>query len=196
VNDKAIYYLLVEQNLHTTIESDLVAIYPSLTGNRVRKIKQLLSFIARSVPFTPNWSKLKSILEIGDLRTLKTYFKYLEDAEVVQTVPKATKKMQKLEAPEKIYLNNPNQMYALSYDQHNTGTVRETFFLNMLSTRHEVTLPMRGDFLVENLYLFEIGGRKKSFHQLEKNENAYLACDDIESGIGAKIPLWLFGFLY
>jgi hypothetical protein len=25
---------------------------------------------------------------------------------------------------------------------------------------------------------------------------SFLACDDIEIGFGAKIPLWLFGFLY
>ena len=196
VNDIAIFYLLVEQNLHTTVESDLVAIYPHLTGNSIKKIKQLLSFISKAVPFTPNWQKLKSILDIGDDRTLKTYFKYLEDAELIQTVSTTTKKIKRLETSEKIYLNNPNQMHALSYDQYNAGTIRETFFLNMLTTQHEVTLPMKGDFLVDHRYLFEIGGRKKGFQQIEHAKNAYLACDEIEKGIGAKIPLWLFGFLY
>lgn len=196
INDVALYHLSVEQNLHTAIESDLVAIYPYLTGNSVKKIKQLLSFISQSVPFTPHWHKLKSILDIGDERTLKTYFKYLEDAGLIQTLLKATQKMQKLEAPEKIYLNNPNQMYAMVYDKHNKGTLRETFFLNMLSAQHHVTLPVHGDFLVDDQYLFEVGGHKKGFQQLQQVKNAYLACDEIERGIGAKIPLWLFGFLY
>ncbi len=52
-------------------------------------------------------------MEISDDRTLKTYFKYLEDAGLIQTLPKASKKISKLESIEKVYLNNPNQMYAL-----------------------------------------------------------------------------------
>lgn len=189
VNDLATYYLLVEQNVHAIIESDLVAVHPSLTGNSIKKIKQLLVFISRAVPFVPNWQKLKSLVGISDDRTLKTYLKYLEDAELIKTI-------QKLETPEKIYLNNSNQMHALSFDQNNKGTVRETFFLNMLSTQHDVTLPLEGDFLVDDRFLFEIGGKKKGFHQLKPATNSYLAVDEIENGIGAKIPLWLFGFLY
>jgi len=196
VNDQASYSILLEQNLHTIIESDLIAIYPHLTGNSVKKIKQLLSFIAHAVPFTPHWQKLKSLLEIGDDRTLKTYFKYLEDAELIQSISKSSKKLHKLESPEKIYLNNTNQLIALSYDQHNKGTIRETFFLNIISTQHEVTLPVDGDFLIDEKYLFEIGGRKKGFGQVKNAKNAYIAIDETEQGIGAKIPLWLFGFLY
>lgn len=195
VNDIALYHLMIEQNLHTTIESDLVAIYPNLSGISVKKIKQLLSFISSAVPFTPNWQKLKSILEIGDERTLKTYFKYLEDAELIQGIAKATQKMQKIEMPEKIYLNNSNQMYALTYDHINKGTIRETFFLNALLTEHQVALPSQGDFLVDQHYLFEIGGKNKGFQQIKDLKNAYLACDELEVGVGSKIPLWLFGFL-
>jgi predicted AAA+ superfamily ATPase len=196
VNDVNVYHMLVEQNIHTTIESDLLAIYPALNGNSIKKIKQLLSFIASAVPFTPNWNKLKTLLDIGDDRTLKTYFKYLEDAGLIQTLLRATSKMKKLEAPEKIYLNNPNQMAALNFDQEQIGTVRETFFLNMLRAEHEVSFPEQGDFLVKNRYLFEVGGKKKGFEQVATEKDAYVACDDIEQGFGAKIPLWLFGFLY
>lgn len=195
VNDQTLYHLMIEQNLHTTIESDLVAIYPHLSGISVKKIKQLLSFISQAVPFTPNWVKLKSILEIGDERTLKSYFNYLEDAGVIQMLVKATQKIQKMESPEKIYLNNPNQMVALGSIQTNKGTLRETFFLNMTATQHDVSLPSLGDFQIDHS-VFEIGGRKKDFAQLKAMKNAYLACDEIERGIGAKIPLWLFGFLY
>ena len=166
------------------------------TGNSIKKIKQLLSFISRSAPFIPNWQKLKSIVEIGDDRTLKTYLKYLEDAGLIQATSKATQKIQKTEAPEKIYLNNTNQIHALSFDQHNVGNIRETFFLNMLSMQHDITLPVQGDFLIDDRYLFEIGGKKKGFQQIKQIKNAYLACDDMENGIGTKIPLWLFGFLY
>ena len=79
----------------------------------------------------------------------------------------------------------------------NIGTVRETFFLNQLkSAGYLVTYPKQGDFLVDNKWLFEVGGRKKSFDQIADLENSYLAIDDVEVGVGNKIPLWIFGFLY
>lgn len=196
IKDVPTYQLLIEQNLHTTIEVDLVAIYPHLTGNSIKKIKQLLSYIAQAVPFTPNWQKLKSIVEIGDDRTLKTYLKYLEDAGIIMPIMMATDKLKKIEVPEKIYLNNTNQIAALVFDKANIGTMRETYFANIVSTQAELSLPATGDFLVDGKYFFEVGGRKKSFEQLNGKANAYFACDEIENGIGAKIPLWLFGFLY
>lgn len=194
--NEELYFMTLEQNLHTTIESDLAAIYPNLSGSSVNKLKQLLSFIARSVPFTPNWNYIKDTLEIGDVRTLKTYFKYLEDAYLIRSLSSEKQKIKHISHPEKIYLDNPNQMHALMLGNHNKGTERELFFLDILSLNHKVTLPAKGDFLVDEKYLFEVGGRKKTFEQVAGEKNAFLACDEIESGIGAKIPLWLFGFLY
>lgn len=76
------------------------------------------------------------------------------------------------------------------------GAIRETFFLNMLGSRHSVSAPRRGDFRVDETYLFEIGVRNKGFSQVKDIQNSFLAVDDIEKGFGKKIPLWLFGFLY
>ena len=61
---------------------------------------------------------------------------------------------------------------------------------------HEVSVPLKGDFLVYDKYIFEVGGKNKSFKQIENIENSFVVADDIESGFGNKIPLWLFGFLY
>lgn len=84
----------------------------------------------------------------------------------------------------------------LSITTPEIGTVRETFFLNVLNTLHEVTYPPKGDFLVDNTYLFEIGGKNKGFTQIKDIENSFVASDDIEVGYKNKIPLWIFGFLY
>lgn len=196
IGDEAVYWMTLEQNLHTTIESDLTAIYPQITGSSVSKIKKLLIFIANSVPFIPNWNKIKEALEIGDLRTLKSYFKHLEDAGLVRALPRATQKFSQLESPAKVYLDNPNQLFAIASHLPDKGTTRETFFLSMVSHSHAVKLPKNGDFLVDDRIYFEVGGRKKSFNQVKSEKSAFLACDNIEKGIGAKIPLWLFGFLY
>jgi len=196
IQDEAIYKMTLEQNVHTTIEADLAAIYPQLTGISIQKIKKLLSFIANAVPFMPNWNHIMAALEIGDLRTLKTYFSHLEDAGMIKSISKATKKFSQLESPSKIYLDNPNQLYAISSTLPEKGTVRETFFLNAVSQKHQVRMPINGDFLVDGKYLFEVGGKKKSFDQIKSEPNSFIACDETERGIGSKIPLWLFGFLY
>ncbi|MBI5346187.1 MAG: AAA family ATPase [Chlamydiae bacterium] len=192
-----LYRITLEQNIHTIIESDLSAIFPSLTGNSIRKIKQLLIFIADSVPLTPNFKKISDVLEVGDDRTLKTYFKHLEDAGLIRSLFKATDKFNRFETPEKIYLDNPNQLFTIStLNDSEIGTVRETFFLSMLPNHRSVTFPQNGDFLVDKKYCFEIGGKNKGFEQLKAAQNSYVVSDNIEHGAGRRIPLWLFGFLY
>lgn len=183
IKNKDIFLTTLEQNFHTTIEADLTAIYPALTGDSIRKIKQLLSFIAQAVPFTPHWQNIKNVIDVGDVRTLKTYFKYLEDAGLIRMLPKYSQKMHKLESPEKIYLDNPNQLYAIAATAQNVGTVRETFFLSMLANSHsgEICIPLSGDFIVDGVdrvsgtdgsggaggkITFEIGGKNKGDSQL------------------------------
>ena len=195
--NRELFYLTLEQNIHTTLESDLIAIYPSLSGNSIMKIKKLLMIIASSVPFTPDLKKLKTMLDVGDERTLKTYLKYLEDAGIILTVSKGGRGLRELEKPEKIYLNNPNLIHAISSRMPlEIGNMRETFFLNMAETSHKVSSPAQGDFLVNGRYTFEIGGKNKDFSQIKDIKNSFLGVDNTEIGAGNKIPLWLFGFLY
>ncbi|MBI4687853.1 MAG: ATP-binding protein [Nitrospirae bacterium] len=195
--NKDLFYLTLEQNIHTTIESDLIAIYPSLSGNSIKKMKKLLTIIASSVPFTPDLRKLKTTLDVGDERTLKTYLKYLEDAGIILTVSKGSRGLRELEKPEKIYLNNPNLIHAISSRTPvEKGNLRETFFLNLLGGLYKVSSPAQGDFHVEGKYTFEVGGKSKNFSQIKGIKNSFLAVDDIEIGTGNKIPLWVFGFLY
>ncbi|HNA62671.1 MAG TPA: AAA family ATPase [Rhabdochlamydiaceae bacterium] len=196
INDPDAYKITLEQNFHMTIDSDLAAIYPHLAGSSEKKIKQLLIFIANAVPFTPNWQKIMEILEIGDLRTLKGYFSHLKDASLINSISKASQKLSKLESPNKVYLDNTNQLFAIATNDPEKGTVRETFFLTMLSLDHTVTLPNNGDFLINEKTLFEVGGKNKSFAQVASESHSFLALDDLEIGSGNKIPLWLFGFIY
>jgi predicted AAA+ superfamily ATPase len=196
-DDISTYYITLEQGIRTTIESDLLSIYPTLNGSSIKKIKRLLAVISESVPFIPDLKRLKKIVEIGDERTLKNYLKYLEDGGVITSLTKKGSGLGALEKPEKIYLNNTNQIYAISgKGKENIGTIRETFFLNMLSAIHNVSSPSKGDFFIDDKYTFEIGGKNKNFKQIKDIHNSFLAIDDIETGIGNKIPMWLFGFLY
>ena len=163
----------------------------------MRKIKKLLSFIAGNVPYVPDFNTLKNVVGVADNRTLKTYFKYLEDAGVIMQIGKAGREFDSLQKPEKIYLDNPNQIYALTRSSpQNKGTVRETFFANQVSTTHQVRAARKGDFKVDDTWVFEIGGKNKTSKQVKNVQDSYLALDDIELGSGRTIPLWLFGFLY
>ena len=191
------YLRTLEQGLHATIESDLPAIHPGLSGAGIQKLKRLLAAIARSAPFTPDMKRLKQMIDIGDERTLKTYLVHLDDGKAITCLQKANKSIRGLEKPEKIYLNNPNQAFAIC-DPHqvNPGTLRELFFLCMVRENHAVTIPPKGDFLVDDRLVFEVRGKGKTFKQIKDLPNSYLAVDGIEHGMGARIPLWLFGFLY
>ena len=177
-----------------TLEGDLLSIHPELNGNSIKKLKQVLNFIAGQVPFTPTWSKLKETVGVVDQRTLKNYFKYLEDAELIRGVMPAGGKLNRIDKHEKIYLNNTNLVYVLAALNPNVGTLRETFLLSMLSQQHTVEIPAKGDFLIDAKTTIEVGGKNKSNQQIYPIKHAYRACDDIEIGIENKIPLWLFWF--
>jgi len=102
----------------------------------------------------------------------------------------------RLQKPEKIYLENTNLAYTLAENNTEIGNMRETFFINQLSYNHIVEFPNNGDFLVDKKFLFEIGGKSKSGKQIKEASNAYIAADNIEYGFDKKIPLWQFGMLY
>lgn len=68
-------------------------------------------------------------------------------------------------------------------------------FASMLFN-HKISMPTKGDVLVDDKYLFEVGGKKKKFAQIADVSNSYVVADNIEVGLGNKIPLWMFGMLY
>lgn len=195
--DKDLFHITLDQNVHAAVECDLPSVMPGLNGTGIKKLKHLISFIAESVPFIPDMRNLKRLMGIGDERTLKNYLKLLEDGRIILTVSKKGKNLSALEKPGEIFLNNTNLMYAIGTRNNiQKGNLRETFFVNTMMAFHNVTIPIRGDFIINGTYTFEVGGKGKSFSQISNIKNSYLALDNIELGIGNKIPLWLFGFLY
>ena len=98
--------------------------------------------------------------------------------------------------PEKIYLENTNLMFNLADNAPDKGNLRETFFLNQTATTQNVYASKDADFLVNEQFTFEIGGKNKQQKQIKGIENAFVVKDDIEIGSDNVIPLWLFGFLY
>jgi hypothetical protein len=119
----------------------------------------------------------------------------LDNAKLLNLITEKNKSYDNLVKPEKILLDNSNLMYALSSNPE-IGTVRETFFVNQMAFIGQVTSSDKGDYRIDGKYLFEVGGRKKSFKQVKDIPESYLAIDNTPIGRGNKIPLWLFGMMY
>ncbi len=161
------------------------------------KLKQLLWIIAESAPFKPNISKLSEHIGINRT-TLLSYLHYLQDAGIIKNLYKQGKGISRLQKPDKIYLENPNVMYTFKMTTADIGNVRETFFMNQIAGRHTIRYPKTNDFLIDESYLFEIGGKNKNTPPNISSVQlpVYFALDQIEYGHQNRIPLWLFGFLY
>ncbi len=187
------FLVRLKEVVDTVIESDLPAV-EKITYDTVDKCKKLLMIIAENVPLQPNVNKLATSLGTTRDTLLKLLYK-LDKAEILELLTVKLKSYKKLVNPEKIYLGNTNLMYALS-PKIEIGTLRETFFIDQCASVGTVQMPPKGDFLVNGKYLFEVGGEGKTFDQIADIPNSYLAVDGIETGYGARIPLWMFGLLY
>jgi predicted AAA+ superfamily ATPase len=186
------------QKLNNTINQCIETDIPLLMDvqvNNITKIKKLLYHIAISVPFKPNSTKLAESIELNR-QTLNTYLNYLHEANIIYLLWQSGKSYSLISKPEKIYLHNPNICHLVTQSKLNIGNLRETFFVNQVSASHSINSSLYGDFLVDNIYHFEIGGEGKGFKQIAKVPKSYVAIDEQMVGVGNKIPLWLFGFLY
>jgi predicted AAA+ superfamily ATPase len=96
---------------------------------------------------------------------------------------------------EKIYLDNPNLIYALAVAAPDKGNIRETFFFNQLRVKHDVISSPASDFLVDDR-TFEVGGRSKAGKQIRDIEKGYIVKDDVETGFRNTVPLWQLGLTY
>ena len=189
------YYTKIEQVVNYIIEAELPQICKVDVAN-VRKLQALIALICSEFPFELNANKIAAAIEIGR-DTVVEYLKYLGDAKVLNLLYSDKKKIGKLSKPDKVYLENPNILYALTPTKAEIGTLRETFAICSLSESHIVEYgKAQGDFKVDGKYTFEIGGRSKGFSQIAGVENSYIFADDWDMPDGAKLPLWMLGFLY
>ena len=185
------------QNLINTINLTIDLDLPSLgliEQKYTYKLKKLLEVLCESKPFEVNYTKIASMAEISRVK-LYDYISYLADAQMIILIDEAIKGLKKINKPSKIYFNNTNLLYAYCQNSE-IGTIRETFFANQLSSKYKINISKQGDFIIDEKYIFEIGGKNKGFKQIADLPNSFVASDDIKVGFKNKIPLWLFGFLY
>ncbi len=199
---KGYYPFFKEDNFSYRLNSAINAIletdipkYLELKVSTIEKLKQLMQIIADSSPFKPNISKIAELLEISR-NALPNYLSYLDKAGLINRVSVQTKGIRALGKMQKIYLNNTNLMNALSHENYNIGNARETFFINQLILNHKVNLHEQADFIINDNFIFEVGGKNKTAKQIKNLNNSFLVKDNIEHGYANILPLWYFGMLY
>lgn len=175
-----------------TIDADLCGIF-NIDPSKLDKLKKVMYMLCSTSPYELNVSKLSGAVGTS----WPTLSKYLErmDAGGLIHIVRGGSGMRAVNKPDKLLLDNPN-MFNVLCAQSDIGSVRESFFVSQLSLSHQIHYHDKGDFIIDDKWVFEIGGSSKTSSQLEGNPNGFIAADDIEIGDSRKIPLWLFGFLY
>lgn len=186
------YLIKLEETINTTIESDIGILY-KVEHQNIIKLKKLVKMLCSSEPFELNLTRLANSIDI-DRQTLYKYMEYLHLGNIIFKIDPKTKGKNIFSKPEKVYLNNTNLYFAYCTDRK-IGTIRECFAVSMLRESHTVSYwKDKGDFLVDDNIVIEIGGKNKDLSQVK--DSGFVFADDIQFGTGRKIPLWLLGFLY
>lgn len=158
------------------------------------KLRKLLYIMSTEVPFSLNVQSLSQKIQVSR-NTVVRMFELLDKGAVLRALHNGWRSPKSVAKPEKILFDNTDIMAALS-SLNEIGTVRETFVASMLAPAHKLNEPEVGDLLVDEKLLFEIGGKNKKYRQIAGLPDSYVIADDMETGFGNKIPMWLFGFLY
>lgn len=180
--------------INNIIQVEIPAVEKSIEYESVYKMKVLLGVLSQQNPYTLNIQELCKVLACSrDI--LYKMLHLLHRAQLLRRLYEVDGGMKMMEKPEKILFDNTNIMYALS-ETIDTGTMRETFFSNMLGEAHKLSMPTKGDLFVDGKHLFEVGGPRKGYKQIAGIQDSYVVQDGVDVGTGKKIPLWVFGLLY
>jgi len=191
--DKSKYIDRINETINKILHIDLSKIY-FISPDKIDTLKKLLAIICVSKPLEFSIDTLAKKIGITKA-TLYKYIEYLHKAKLITHITHEAKRFANVRKSDKLYLANTNLFEALCVHQE-IGTIRETFFVSMIEENYKIHYSDKGDFLLNEKYLVEIGGKNKSFKQIKDMENSFVIADDIEVGFGNKIPLFLFGFLY
>lgn len=191
--NKQNYTQMVLDTINTILYADLGSLY-NISGEKIVVLRKLLTSICVSNPLELSIETLAQKVGASKV-TLYKYIELLHKAELLRHVVFEGKRFKSLQKPDKLYLANTTLFSSLCMEPK-IGTIRESFFASQVSVKSSLYYVDRGDFLVDEKYTVEIGGKNKSFEQIKDIEKSFIAADEIEMGFKNKIPLWLFGFLY
>lgn len=187
------YYGRIQRLVDTSINQDIPSV-ENVEYETLHKLSRLLYVLSTDVPFKLNVQSLSQKIQVSRNSIIKM-FELLDKGGILRCIHSGWQSPKSVAKPEKILFNNTDIMGALSSQNH-IGTLRETFVASMLSESHTIYEPPTGDLWVDEKFTIEIGGSSKSYKQVADLPDSYVVADNLETGIGNKIPLWLIGFLY
>lgn len=187
------YKLRLNEIINIILDSEVATIY-NVDSDKINTIRKLLHLLCSSVPMELNIQNIAQSAGVSR-NTLYSYLYYLQKANLIEIIGGNFAHKKLLNKPDKIYLENIN-LYNILCSNQNIGSLRESFFVSQLKIDHALKYAQKGDFVVDDFYVFEIGGKNKSFEQIKDMPESFVVADDIEVGFKNKIPLWLFGFIY
>jgi len=183
------------QKLYNALDKIIHEDIPSLNKidySHISIFEKLIFFVISSnKPFDVNVASLAREFGVSE-PTLYTYLDILDNTGIFKSMRKFSKKISK--KPQKLLFSNTNILYAYANKinlELDIGVVRETYFVNCFKNIYYSDI---GDFKVDE-YIFEVGGKNKSFHQIKDMDDGYLAIDIDFTSNKKKIPLWLFSFI-
>ena len=176
-----------------TLEVDIPH-HANLSVSTARKLKKLMSVVAQSTPFKPNFSNLGRTLEMNRT-TVADMLTYIERAGLLRMLREDDDIMDQFTKIEKVYLANTNLCYALCDTVPDKGSLRETFFFSQMAVNHRISASPVSDFIVDG-HTFEVGGKNKKKKQIADVKDAFVVKDDTEYAYYNFIPLWMFGLTY
>lgn len=182
--------------IEKVIYEDISVVY-NLKISTAILLKKLLWLVATARILVPNIDNIAKNMQVSR-ENIYNCLEYLDRAGLIYNIYPASSGMKFIRKPGKIFLSNSNILSAINGSLNlasDIGAIRETFFTNQLSAQYKINTHEFGDYIVNDKYVVEIGGKNKSSRQIKNQSQAFLALDDIEIGFGNKIPLFLFGFL-
>ncbi len=75
------------------------------------------------------------------------------------------------------FISNTNIHYSYCNNSE-IGTIREVFFSSQFKAERLHSIK-KGDFLIDDTYTVEIGGKSKNFKQIKDIENSFVISDNL-----------------
>lgn len=195
--EKHTFFERLQRVVEKTIHEDIANFFQLKTENLVF-FKKILSFMASTPPGKINAHTIAQNLQTSH-QTVSHYLSILEQVNLAHLILPHEGGNQRLRKPEKIGLQNTSLLHALSAaggHAINTGTLRETFFIQALSDAgYEPYYSKIGGYICKDI-IFEIGGPSKDRKQIKNAARAWLVKDGLLLPEPGAIPLLYFGFLY
>ena len=176
--------------MEKTMQADVPFFLPHITDGNLRLMNAIIGTLAQSTIPRLQVRSLCADWHIGAEKLYQLVF-VMESMGMLRVIRKAQDTKANT-VGEKLFFGDPVYYDILGGD---TGTAREALVASMMiESGHTLTASAdetRGDFLLDERLVLEVGGASKRPKQAD-----FVIRDDVDQALGKVIPLWALGFGY